>query len=180
MTTDITGKTGIWKEFESNEITHSVAHHLAAINELMNQQGYARVSDVARTLEITRGSASLTLKALKERNYVLEDQNKFLRLSEEGKRIIGTVLAKRAIVRKFLRDVLQMDERQAEIDACKVEHLLSAQAGKQLLYFVRYLLSDDAKATAFLDALKFQSPHCIDVEACPICDEECLLEAEID
>ena len=172
--------TGVWKEFESNEITHSVAHHLAAINELMDQHGYARVSDVARTLEITRGSASLTLKALKERNYVLEDQNKFLRLSEEGKRIIDTVLAKRAIVRKFLRDVLQMDERQAEIDACKVEHLLSAEAGRQLLFFVRCLLSDDPASIAFLDALKSQSAQCGDIDACPICEEECLLEAEID
>ena len=57
----------VWKEYESNEISHSVAHHLTAIHELMGDLGYARVSDVARALEITRGSASLTLKALKAR-----------------------------------------------------------------------------------------------------------------
>lgn len=142
--------TDVWKEYESNEISHSVAHHLAAIHELMGNQGYARVSDVARALEITRGSASLTLKALKEKGLVLEDHNKFLRLSDEGKGIVNSILAKRAIVRKFLADVLRLDAHQAEVDACKVEHLLSVQTGEQLLRFVRFLLSDDAVAQQFL------------------------------
>ena len=39
--------SGVWKEYESNEISHSVAHHLAAIHELMGDHGYARVSDNA-------------------------------------------------------------------------------------------------------------------------------------
>jgi Mn-dependent DtxR family transcriptional regulator len=140
----------VWKEYESNEISHSVAHHLAAIYELMRDQGYARVSDVARALDITRGSASLTLKALKVKGLVVEDHNKFLKLSEGGVAIVDAILGNRAIVRKFLRDVLQLDEQRAEIDACKVEHLLSAQTGIQLLHFVRFLFSSDPIAKQFL------------------------------
>ena len=140
----------VWKEYDSNEISHSVAHHLAAIHELITNLGYARVSDVARALEITRGSASLTLKALKEKGLVLEDPNKFLKLSDEGRQIVDSILAKRAIVRKFLSDVLQLDARQAEVDACKVEHLLSTQTGEQLLHFVQFLISDDPIARQFL------------------------------
>ncbi|MDP6041871.1 MAG: metal-dependent transcriptional regulator [Candidatus Latescibacteria bacterium] len=140
----------VWKEFDSNEISHSVAHHLAAIHELMGDQGYARVSDVARALEITRGSASLTLKALKERGLVEEDHNKFLKLSDNGRQIVDSILAKRAIVRKFLSDVLKLDAHQAEVDACKVEHLLSMRTGEQLLQFVQFLLSNDPVAKQFL------------------------------
>ena len=66
----------IWKEFETNEISHSVAHHLTAIGELTAVHGYARVSDGARHLKITRGSASLTLKSLKRKDFVREDENK--------------------------------------------------------------------------------------------------------
>jgi DtxR family Mn-dependent transcriptional regulator len=142
--------TEIWKEYESNEISHSVAHHLAAIHELMRDQGYARVSDVARALSITRGSASLTLKALKEKGLVVEDHNKFLKLSDGGAEIVDGVLGNRAIVRKFLKDVLQLEEQRAEIDACKVEHLLSPQTGVQLLHFVRFLFSPDPVAQQFL------------------------------
>ncbi len=170
----------VWKAFEDNEITHSVAHHLAAISELAEQHGYARVSDVARYLDITRGSASLTLKALKQKQYVLEDQNKFLRLSEEGQRIVDMVLAKRAIVRKFLKDVLHVGERQAEIDACKVEHLLSLETGEKLLHFVSFLLSDTLMAHQFLEAFWNEKELCHDLEQCPICEDECLLHMQIE
>ena len=40
-----------WKEFEQNAVSHSAAHHLVAIAELLSEYGYARVSDVARLLE---------------------------------------------------------------------------------------------------------------------------------
>lgn len=166
----------VWKEYESNEISHSVAHHLAAIHELMGNQGYARVSDVARALEITRGSASLTLKALKEKGLVLEDHNKFLSLADSGKRIVNSILAKRAIVRKFLADVLQLGERQAEIDACKVEHLLSARTGEQLLHFVQFLLSDDAVAQQFLTEFWARLKH-VD-HGWPVANVEQLLNSE--
>jgi len=76
-----------WKAFEQNPITHSAAHHLVTIAELLEEYGYARVSDVARSLHITRGSASITLKNLKARGLVTEDDRRFLGLSDEGMEI---------------------------------------------------------------------------------------------
>lgn len=165
----------VWKAFEENEITHSVAHHLAAIRELKDRYGYARVSDVARYLDITRGSASLTLKALRQKGFVQEDENKFLRLSERGERLVDLVLAKRAIVRKFLKDVLQVESHQSEVDACKVEHLLSEETSEKLLNFVRFLLAETPEAREFLDAFWQTGDFCHDEADCPICEDECLL-----
>ncbi|MDP6779199.1 MAG: metal-dependent transcriptional regulator [Candidatus Latescibacteria bacterium] len=138
-----------WREFGKSEITHSVAHHLAAIHDLRERQGYARVSDVAEHLAITKGSVSLTLKALKEKGYVEEDRNKFLSLSEKSHQIVHRVLAKREIVKRFLTEVLRVDDEQAEIDACKVEHLLSVESGESLLHFVDFLLSDAPASQEF-------------------------------
>lgn len=142
----------IWKEFEHNEISHSVAHHLTAIDELTNEHGYARVSDVARHLDITRGSASLTLKALKQKDFVREDGNKFLRLSEEGQRVVDVIRANRRVFRQFLEDILKVEARQAEVDACKVEHLLSAETGSNLLQFLRFLLAENDQCRDFREA----------------------------
>ena len=63
----------IWKKFEENNITHSAAHHLLAILELREKRGYARVTDVARELNITTGSASINLKSLKSKNLIIEE-----------------------------------------------------------------------------------------------------------
>jgi DtxR family Mn-dependent transcriptional regulator len=168
----------IWKEFEHNEISHSVAHHLTAIDELTVAHGYARVSDVARHLDITRGSASLTLKALKLKDFVLEDGNKFLRLSEEGQRIVDIIQGKRRVFRTFLEDVLKVEGRQAEVDACKVEHLLSAETGGNLLRFLRFLLANIDQSKEFLDAFWLKEDVCDNPETCPVCVDTCLMKLQ--
>ncbi|MEE2753458.1 MAG: metal-dependent transcriptional regulator [Candidatus Latescibacterota bacterium] len=168
----------IWKEFEHNEISHSVAHHLTAINELTVKNGYARVSDVAKHLSITRGSASLTLKALKQRGLVGEDGNKFLKLSDEGQRIVDIIEGKRRIFRKFLEEVLKVGYRQAEVDACKVEHLLSVETGGNLLHFLRFLLANIDQSKEFLDAFWSKDDVCDDPKSCPVCIDNCLMKLQ--
>lgn len=127
----------IWKKFEENNITHSAAHHLVAILELREKRGYARVTDVARDLNITTGSASINLKALKAKNLIIEDENKFLSLSEEGEVIARAVMTRKNILQDFLVNVLKVTPEQAEIDACKTEHLISAETAKKLEEFLK-------------------------------------------
>jgi DtxR family Mn-dependent transcriptional regulator len=126
----------IWKKFEENNITHSAAHHLLAILELREKRGYARVTDVARELNITTGSASINLKSLKSKNLIIEDENKFLALSEEGEAVARAVLMRKKILYNFLANVLKVRPEQAEIDSCKTEHLISAETAKKLQEFI--------------------------------------------
>jgi DtxR family Mn-dependent transcriptional regulator len=125
----------IWKKFEENNITHSAAHHLQAIHELREKRGYARVTDVAKELNITTGSASINLKALKSKGLVIEDENKFLSLSSEGEEIARAVHMRKNILQDFLQNILKVTPEQAEIDACKTEHLISAETAKKLQEF---------------------------------------------
>jgi Mn-dependent DtxR family transcriptional regulator len=165
----------VWKAFEKNGITHSAAHHLMTIYDLLDKHGYARVTDVARSLEITRGSASITLKALKEKGFVKEDENKFLRLSEEGERISHSIQSIKRIFEKFLIDVLEVEPEQAEVDACKIEHLLSRETGTKLLNFMGYLSSDKDRVKQFLaDFRNYEAACNSSPEGCNICDDECL------
>ncbi|NIR49223.1 metal-dependent transcriptional regulator [candidate division KSB1 bacterium] len=168
-----------WKEFEQNIVTHSAAHHLMAIAQLLYSKGYARVTDVARALGITRGSASITLKALKGKGYVKEDENRFLLLTEKGDRLSQSIHSTRKILIKFLQDVLQVNPEQAEIDACKVEHLISEETGDKLLSFLKFLFSKDFRSKSFLDAYWSYENVCQGVtQECGVCDIECLLPME--
>jgi Mn-dependent DtxR family transcriptional regulator len=127
----------VWKQFEENNITHSGAHHLLAVMDLRKERGYARVTDVARELNITTGSASTNLKSLKAKGLVLEDDNRFLILSPEGEKLAQAVLARKNIFQKFLVEILKVNKEQAEIDACKTEHLISAETARKLEAFIK-------------------------------------------
>ena len=163
----------VWKEFEQNEITHSIAHHLMAVDALLSRHGYCRVTDVARYLNITKGSASITLKHLKVRGYIEEDHNKFIHPTEKGKHTVRVVVAKRQIIIKFLSEVLRVEPEQAEIDACKIEHLVSSRTGKQLLYFVQFIMSGDGSTRDFLNAFRAYQHTPGDAENCNLCEDEC-------
>lgn len=131
----------VWKKFEENGITHSAAHHLIAIMELKAKRGYARVTDVARHLNITTGSASTNLKSLKLKKLLHEDDNRFISLTPEGETLAQAVISRKQIFHRFLVDVLKVSEDQAEIDACKTEHLLSAEVAKKLSKFTEEYVS---------------------------------------
>lgn len=129
----------VWKEFSDNIVTHSAAHHLLAILELTDSRGYARVTDVAKHLSITTGSASTNLKSLKQKGFVNEDENKFLSLSQTGRDLAEAILNRRQVLQSFFTEVLGVSEKQAEIDACKTEHLLSMETTKKMANFAKKL-----------------------------------------
>jgi DtxR family Mn-dependent transcriptional regulator len=133
----------VWKKFDETELTHSSVHHLMAIYHLVNQHGYARAIDISRYLNLTRGSISVTLNKLKQKQYVDEDQNKFYRLTQKGEHFITAVLDNRKILKRFFVEILQLTEEKAEIDACKIEHLLGEETGEKLLAFLMTYLKQN-------------------------------------
>ena len=166
-----------WKEFDANELTHSAAHHMLAIYEVgLPYGGWARVSDIARQLDITRGSVSVTLRVLKKRGLVETDDHHMVKLSDRGLKAAQAVMAKRVVVKAFLSEVLNTPEPQADIDSCKIEHLISDVTGQRLARFTRLLTSNDPVAKAFL--ARFRSTHgeCPENRTCDVCKGHCLAD----
>lgn len=167
----------VWKEFEDNALTHSAAHYLMTIKQLREEHGYARVTDVARRLNITRGSCSISLKPLKKRGLVLEDDNRFLFLSDEGIRLAETVELNDKMLERLFRDVLGVDADLAEVDACKIEHLISLDTSQRLASFLRAWDQNPEAVTRIKSAQKRGDPVCQhDAASCEVCSKECILD----
>jgi len=171
-----------WREFERNPLSHSMAHYLMAIDSLRSELGYARATDVAEMLEVSRGAASMALSQLKKRGWVTEDPNRFLLLSDEGMRIASLVEHNFVILSQFFTEILDVDRDVALSDACKMEHLMSMETGQRLLWLMRFILSDNQFATKVKARMTKFSGGCdpVEVEECPICGEmgECLAAIE--
>ena len=163
----------IWKKFDETELTHSSVHHLLAINNLLQQNGYSRAVDISNYLNISRSSVSVTVNKLKGKGFVKEDRNRFLNLSEKGIQMVNSVLAKRRIVAQFFQEVLDLSASEAEIEACKVEHLLSEPTGQKLLSFMGFYLSQQPTACRFRKELKLFNYRCTSTQSCKICEVEC-------
>jgi Mn-dependent DtxR family transcriptional regulator len=74
-----------WREFDRNQVSHSAAHYLMTIDRLHREFGYARVTDVAEKLDVSRGAVSMALTQLRKRAWVEEDPHRFVLLTSAGK-----------------------------------------------------------------------------------------------
>ncbi len=159
-----------WREFEKNELTHSAAHYLMAIDSLREELGYARVTDVAEKLEVSRGAASMFITQLKKRGWVKEDPNRFLLLTERGEAVVNLVEHNFRIVSRFFTDFLKVEKDTAFADACKIEHLLSLETGKRLLGLMHFVEGNAAVRDQMDEFLESGKQQREDIEGCPICD----------
>jgi len=139
----------MWKAFDKTELTHSSIHHLMAIHKLIESAGYARGVDISKYLNITRSSVSITIGALKEKGYVLEDQNKFYHLTEKGHALVDMVLENRLILQRFFEATLKLSPLESEAEACKTEHLLSPFGMDRMKLFNEFYVSKNEAATNF-------------------------------
>lgn len=125
-----------------NELSHSMAHYLLTIHKLKETHGYARVTDIAKELGLTKGSVSTALNNLKKRELIIEDDNKFLSLSESGHDEVHHMLSVRTLMFYFLKDVLNVDDEMAHKDSCLVEHLLSNETRENLFAFMQKIATN--------------------------------------
>ncbi len=133
----MTDKKAHIQHVSDSDLTHSMAHYLLTIHKLKEAKGYARVTDIAKDMGITKGSVSTALSNLKRRELVVVDESKFLSLSETGHDEVHSILSSRTLLFYFFRDILKIDENTAHNDSCLMEHLLSGETREQFFNFMK-------------------------------------------
>jgi DtxR family Mn-dependent transcriptional regulator len=122
-----------------HELSHSMVHYLLTIHKLREIHGYARVTDIAKDLNLTKGSVSTAINNLKKKNLVKEDDNKFLFLSEHGHREVHIILTSKTLLYYFLKDAVGVTAETAHKDSCLMEHLLSDETRSKLFSFLKII-----------------------------------------
>ena len=158
-----------WRAFDQTRVTHSAAHYLMAIHGLHKEFGYARATDVAAKLEVSRGAASLALAQLKKRDLVEEDAHRILLLTEDGHRIVHEIERNFAVLAAFFQNILGASQEAAHADACKMEHLLSLETGRRLVNLMRMVMEDPVQTERVRHALALSETGDNDWLHCPIC-----------
>jgi DtxR family transcriptional regulator, Mn-dependent transcriptional regulator len=126
---------------KDSELSHSMVHYLLTIHKLKEGRGFARVTDIAKDLGLTKGSVSTALNNLKKRNLVLEEEDcKFLNLTDLGHKEVHKILSSRTLLYYFLKDFIGVSEEVAEKDSCLMEHLMSSETTTKFFDFMKKLV----------------------------------------
>lgn len=121
------------------ELTAAMEDYLEAIYRLQREREVARVKDIAAHLKVKMPSVSNALDALKERKLIRHEKYGYVTLTSEGLASAEAVYRRHQALTRFLADILQLDEKRAEAEACEMEHAVSAETLRRLLALVEFL-----------------------------------------
>jgi len=114
------------------KLSANMEDYLEAVSFCANAEGVARVSDIRDMLGVKTPSVTGAVKALAEAGYVLHQPYGGIELTAKGRRAAEDVKKRHAILSRFLRQVLGVNPKTADMDACKMEHAVSRETLEKL------------------------------------------------
>ncbi len=108
-------------------LTPVLENYLKIILKLRENKGEARVTDIAKRLGVSKATVSRTVKKLAAFGLVQKENYGSIRLTESGKEQAIDIQNRNLLIKRFLTEVLGVDSKSSEIDACSMEHIISAQ-----------------------------------------------------
>ncbi len=109
------------------KIQKSAEDYLESILVLQNRNGYVHAVDIANELEFSKPSVSVAMKNLRENGYIAVDRNNEITLTEKGRQIAETIYERHTLLTDWLK-ALGVDPAIAAEDACRMEHVISAES----------------------------------------------------
>jgi DtxR family Mn-dependent transcriptional regulator len=98
--------------------------------------GEVRVKDIAASLGVSKPSVSEMVDRLVENQLVTHDKYQHIKLTAKGRRIAKGLDRKHDTIKHFFIDVLGVDEKVADKDACEIEHVISDQTLDKLVEYL--------------------------------------------
>jgi Mn-dependent DtxR family transcriptional regulator len=158
----------------ARSLTPSHEHYLRAIWEVRERHGYARLTDVARELGISHPTLSVGLRSLELQQLVAHDEHRSLVLTSRGEQIAREVHHRFRVLRAFLVDVLGVAGKDAEPEACLLEHDISAQTADRLVSLLKLMAEDPSVHHLFHERLPQYHRTCSEIDGCTTCGLSCL------
>lgn len=126
---------------EQNKISASLEDYIEAIHQISQEKQVVKAIDLSKRLEVKRSSVAEAIKNLQKRELVTYENNEIL-LTEKGLEIAKEVITRHTTLYNFFAKILNVDSEEAQLNACRVEHVITENAFKNLSKFVNENLKD--------------------------------------
>lgn len=103
---------------------------------LGHQKPYVRSIDIANELGFSKPSVSVAMKNLRNSGHILVDESGHITLTESGRLIAETIYERHTALSEWLMK-LGVDKETAVNDACRIEHVISAESFEAIKAHIR-------------------------------------------
>ena len=123
---------------QNRNMTASAEDYLEAIFILSQNAGSTpvRVTDLATFLAVSKPSVTHAVSALKDKGLLEHEAYGGILLTPAGESCAANVLRRHNMIKRFLVHSLGVSEENAESDACRMEHILSAETVEKMYAYL--------------------------------------------
>jgi Mn-dependent DtxR family transcriptional regulator len=126
-----------------SKTSESAEDYLERIYQLIEDKGYARMVDIARTLRIRQASVTHMVQKLGETGFVRYEKYRGLVLTSKGKGVARAVRRRHQVLEEFF-GLLGVNGETAQRDLEGIEHHLSTASVARIEELVRFLRENPA------------------------------------
>jgi Mn-dependent DtxR family transcriptional regulator len=129
--------------------SESTEDHLERIQELVDQKGYARVSDIASSLGLSRSAVSNMVRRLARRGFVNYERYRGLTLTADGRAVAHHIQVRHETLAKLLR-LLGLSRQTVDEEVEVIEHHLRPETLRVFSKLVEFWQTQPDQLEAFL------------------------------
>jgi Mn-dependent DtxR family transcriptional regulator len=133
--------------------TPSMEDYLERIYMLIEEKGYARVSDIAEALEVHPSSVTKMVQKLDKSDYLIYERYRGLVLTSKGKKIGKRLVYRHELLEDFMR-LIGVDETHIYQDVEGIEHHLSWDAIDRIGDLVQFFQEQELRVADLRDVQK--------------------------
>ena len=112
-------------------MTESLEDYLEMVL-FLSEEGPVRVTDIAYRLQVSKPSVLNALKSLEEQGLLEHRRYRAVILTQKGQQKAAEIRSRHRFLTDFLINIVGVNSKVAERDACKMEHVLSPETLKKM------------------------------------------------
>ncbi|MDT3427452.1 Mn-dependent DtxR family transcriptional regulator [Paenibacillus forsythiae] len=124
--------------------TPSMEDYLERIYKLIDEKGYARVSDIAEGLEVHPSSVTKMIQKLDKDDYLIYEKYRGLVLTTKGKKVGKRLVDRHKLLEEFLT-IIGVQEQNIYRDVEGIEHHLSWDSITCIESLVEFFRRDESR-----------------------------------
>lgn len=146
------------------KITSSLEEYLKVMYLLNKKKGQIRVTDIANELELTKSSVNRAIKILSEEKYINYEIYGNITFTKMGEKKALEIIRRNEILKAFLVQVLEVDEKTATKEAKSMKHAVSEETITKLEEYIKSII-DVSELECNFDPTSDKCKNCVKATA---------------
>jgi DtxR family Mn-dependent transcriptional regulator len=135
-------------------LTPARENYLRALYQLSRAGGGVRLTDLAHTQGVRLPTARHAVDCLRDAGLVQQASYGLINLTDNGRTVARRIFDRFELLRKFLMEVLGVNETAAEREACNMEHHLDEDTLNRIAAFVMHVTSGNESVRDRLSSIR--------------------------